>query len=338
MSQTAWPAPPIDLNRLTGHWRVALGAAHDALSANARMQSSRLEDVRTREALLNQERETVARLLDADARVEHVKLVRSLRLPSATRDQLGLRADTLACLFDLDGVLAPSADLHFAAWADAFDEFLARRMEGASVHFSHYARLSRRSDYAEYLHGKPRLQGARDLLASRGITLPEGSPDDPPGAESVWGLANAKNRALQHRLEAEGVNAFAGSARYLQAVADAGVTAVAVSASENTKAILERAGLADLVSLVVDGNVMRTYGLRPKPAADTLVGACERLGILPRHAAAFETTAAGVTAARSAGVGLVVGVVRSDDPAGTLAGTDVVVGDLADLLHARLTR
>jgi beta-phosphoglucomutase-like phosphatase (HAD superfamily) len=335
-ARSAWPEPPVDLNRLTAHWRVALGAAHDALAASARCPRT-LDDIRIRDSRLKDERAVVAALLDADARVEHVRLVRSLTQPSATRDELGLATDTLACIFDLDGVLTASADIHFAAWADTFDEFLARRLEGASVHFSHYARFSRRKDYVENIHGKPRLDGVRAFLASRGITLPEGTPEDAPGTETVWGLANRKNQAFHHRLEAEGVNAFAGSVRYLQALVDAGLSTVVVSASAHTEWILEKAGMIDLVGYVIDGNTMQTRGLQPMPAPDTLQAACEQLAILPRHAAAFETTAAGVAAARSAAIGLLVGVDRSDDPGDTL-GADIVVGDLTDLLHPRLTR
>lgn len=333
--RSAWPEPPVDLNRLTGRWRVALSAAHEALAASARCPTATLDDVRVRDTLLNQEREAVAALLEADARVERVKLVRRLLLPSATRDELGLTPDTLVCLFDLDGVLAASDDVHFAAWADTLDAFLARRMEQASVHFAQYARLSRREDYFEHLHGRPRLDGVRAFLASRGITLPEGTPADPPGAETVWGLANRKNAAFHRRLDQQGVSAFGGAHRYLQATADAGVTTVVVSPSAHTRAILERSGLADLVGYVVDGNLMRDRGLEAKPAPDTLQAACQQLAILPRHAVAFETTDDGVAAARSAGVGFVVGVRGSDD-AGATPGADVVVGDLGDLLGPRV--
>jgi beta-phosphoglucomutase-like phosphatase (HAD superfamily) len=321
----AWPAPPVTLNAVAAGWRVALAAAHDALAANA----TTLDDAGLRATRLNREREAVAALLEADARAGHVQLVRRLTLPSATRRELGLPSVVDACIFDLDGVLAPSDDLHFAAWAQTFDGFISSRSERGSAHFSHYARFSRRTDYAENVHGKPRLDGVRAFLASRGITLPEGTPGDPPGAETVWGLANRKNAVLQTLLAREGLNAFAGSIHYLEATAAAGLAAVVVSASANTRTMLERAGLADLVDVRVDGGTMRAYDLQPLPAPDTLLLACELVGVAPGHAAGFATTRAGVAAARSAHLGFVVGVDRSDDGA---LDADAVVDDLGALL------
>jgi beta-phosphoglucomutase-like phosphatase (HAD superfamily) len=338
-TRPAWPAPPVTLNTISAGWRVALAAAQDALAANARCPTPTLasDDLRVRGLRLTHEREEVASLLDADARMEHVRLVRRLGPPSATKRELGLTPAIDACIFDLDGVLTASSELHFAAWAVTFDEFLARRLERGSVHFSHYARFSRRTDYVELIEGKPRLDGVRAFLASRGITLPEGSPGDPPGAETVHGLANRKNAALQRLLEHAGVSAFAGSHRYLAAAGDAGLASIVVSASANTGAILEHGGLADLVDFSVDGTTMRAQGLQPKPAPDTLQLACALLGVLPAHAAAFETTPTGVEAARAAGMGLVVGVRRASDLPADLA-ADVVVHDLSDLLDPRLTR
>ena len=340
-ARTAWPETPVTLDALSAGWRIALAAAQDALHASAECPAPTLEpdDLRVRTNRLVHEREAVAALLDADARMEHVRLVRALTLPTASKDELGLPAAVDACLFSLDGVLTTSADIHFAAWATAFDEFLNRRLERGSIHFSHYARFSRRSDYDEHIQGQPRLDGVRAFLVSRGITLPEGDPADPPGAETVHGLANRKNQALLRLLEHEGVRAFAGAHRYLQAATDAGLASVVISASANTGAILDRAGLADLVDLRIDGNTMRAEGLRAKPAPDTLVAACDQLHLRPEHVAAFETTAEGVRAARSAGVALVVGVDRSGDGDGLdSARPDVLVGDLAELLAPKLRR
>jgi beta-phosphoglucomutase-like phosphatase (HAD superfamily) len=331
----AWPAPPVTLNAIAAGWRVALAAAHDALAANTKTLEP--EDVRVRTSELAHERERVAALLEADAREGHVQLVRRLSLPTATRHELGLPDPVDACVCDLDGVLAPSDDLHFAAWALTFDGFLSRRLERGSEHFSHYTRFSRRTDYAENVHGKPRLDGVRAFLASRGLTLPEGTPQDPPEAETVWGLANRKNAVLQKLLAHQGVSPFAGSIRYLEAAAAAGLATVVVSASANTQTILERAGLADLVDLRVDAASMRAYDLLPQPAPDTLLLACDLIGVAPEHAAAFVTTPAGVAAARSAGLGFVVGVDRSDNGGGPAA-ADTVVDDLGRLLSTRLAR
>ena len=339
VARRAWPEPPVTVDSLSTGWRAALGAARNALLASAECPLPTLEpiDLRERTTRLTREREQVATLLEADARMEHVKLLRPLTLPTASKRDLGLPATIDACLFDLDGVLTASADIHFAAWAETLDGFLARRFEPAGVHFSHYARLSRRADYDEHIHGKPRLDGVRAFLASRGITLPEGLPGDPPSAETVYGLANRKNEALLRRLSREGVGAFAGSHGYLQAAADAGLTCVVVSASANTGAILDRAGLSDLVDMCVDGNTMRMLGLAAKPAPDTILAACDQLHVKPSHTAAFETTRAGVAAARAAGVGIVVGVERSEG-AGEKLTADILVPDLSRLLNARLLR
>lgn len=338
-ARRAWPEPPVTVDSLSAGWRVALAAARDALLASDRCPTPALGpgDLRERTNRLTHEREEVAALLEADARMARVRLVRPLALPTLSKRELGLPPTVDACVFDLDGVLTPSTDIHFAAWAETLDAFLARRFERAGVHFSHYARLSRRADYEEHIHGKPRLDGVRAFLASRGITLPEGGPDDPPGAETVHGLANRKNEALLRRLDREGVGAFAGSHRYLQAAADAGLVCVVVSASANTASILEHARLADLVDARVDGNTMRALALAAKPAPDTILVACDQLHVLPENAAAFETTPAGVRAARAAGVGVVVGVERSEGATEALD-ADVVVSDLGELLHPGLLR
>jgi HAD superfamily hydrolase (TIGR01509 family) len=333
MTARAWQASPVTANTLTAGWRVALGAAHEALLANAACPTPTLppKDLHARAARLTHERESVAALLEGQAKVEHVRLVRRLTLPTTTRRDLGLPPFVDACLFELDGVLAASDDLHAAAWAETFDSFLARRLERGSVHFSHYARFSRRADYADCLRGRPRLDGVHAFLAGRGITLPEGSPADPPAAETVHGLANRKNAVLLRRLAHQGVSAFAGSNRYLETVAAAGLACVVISASANTASILEHAGLADLVDFEVDGLAMNDLQLRAKPAPDALIAACDRLGIPPSRAAAFETTAAGIAAARAADIGLVVGITGSEDAPASLA-VDVQVTDLADLL------
>lgn len=329
---------PLTADALSAGWRVALAAARGALAANAQTPTPTLDDeeIHARTQQLVHERDEVERLLEADARMEHVRLVRHLALPTATKHDLGQPDEVTACLFELDGVLTTSDDLHFAAWAEAFDDLLARRLDTASAHFSHYARFSRRGDYDEHVAGKPRIDGARALLSSRGITLPEGEPDDPPEAETVNGLANLKNAALRRRLEHEGIAAFTGSRRYLEAAAAAGLATAVVSASAHTRAMLERAGLADLVDVTIDGAAMSASGLEPKPAPDTLIAACELLGTRPERAAAFETTTAGLRAARTAGARLVVHVTRDGGDPAPAGLADVSVRDLADLLQPRL--
>jgi len=330
----------VSLDALNADWRDALDAAQDALQATTSCPTHLLtaEELRERGTRLTQDRSAVAQLLDRVARDEHVRLLHRLTAPRATKRMLGLPAAVQACVFDLDGVLTSSADGHAAAWADTFDELLSRRLERAGVHFSHYARFSRRADYDEHIDGKPRLDGVRAFLASRGIILPEGEPGDPPRAETVYGLANRKNEALLRRLDRQGVAAFEGSRRYLEAAREAGLPCAVVSASANTSRILERAGLTSLIGERIDGNAIDAERLRAKPAPDTLLAVCRRLAVQPQQAAVFETTRAGVAAARTAGFDLVVGVDRSGGADKLLAqGADVVVTDLAELIRPELT-
>ena len=321
---------------MTAQWRVALDAAEDALRAAGASGMSMLPvDERRREASrLTEERSSVANLLDAVARENHVRLRRPLSAPRATTRMVGLPTGTRACIFDLDGVLTASAELHAAAWARTFDEFLARRA-GRAGELAHLLRpFDVREDYYTYVHGRPRLDGVRAFLTSRGINLPAGRPDDPGGAETVYGLANRKNDVLRRLLASRGVVAFEGSRRYLHAAREAGLRCAVVSPSLNTAEILARAGLDDLVDHRVDGESMARESLRPKPAPDTLLAACRSLGTRPEDAATFETTQAGLIAAQSAGVGTVVAIDRSART-GRRAGTGVV-GDLVQLLDPAL--
>lgn len=328
-----------DLDALVAHWRLALDTAEDALGSSATGMSRLSEsELHLHRAWLAQERRSVACLLDAIARERHVRLRRSLSSPRATRRMLALPGDVLGCLFDLDGVLTASAELHAAAWAETFDEFLSRRAEHASADFAHFVRpFDPRDDYFVHLHGRPRLEGVRDFLASRGISLREGAARDRTDEETVHGLADRKNESLRRLLEREGVRAFEGSRRYLEAAREAGLRCAVVSPSANTEEILERAGLAELVEARVDGETIDRDHLGAKPAPDTLVAACRLLHVQPDEAAAFETTPAGIAAARTAGIRLVLGVDRAGR-GGALreAGADVVTSGLAELLDPAL--
>jgi beta-phosphoglucomutase-like phosphatase (HAD superfamily) len=324
------------LDEVGAHWRVALFAAHDALSAAracGRSSGWSAGELTLLERKLAEERLTTERLLDAVAREEHVRLTHRLVTPRATAQTLGLPHGTRACLFDLDGVLTGSAELHAAAWRESINDLLSRRFERVGERFGPYRPFSARRDYYRYLHGKPRLAGAHAFLASRGIVLPEGRPDDPSDAETVFGLGNRKNQALQHRLESEGIHAFAGSVSYLEAAREADVKCAVLSASTNTEAILRHAGLASLVDALVDGNTIRRRELEPKPAPDTILTACELLGVAPGQAAVFETTVEGLEAGRAARVAVAVAVDRSGRTETLHAhGARLVVTDLAELL------
>ena len=241
------------------------------------------------------------------------------------------------CLFDLDGVLTASAEIHAAAWRDSLNEFLSRRLELTGERFGPFRPFSTRRDYYRYLHGKPRVQGLHAFLASRGIKLPEGRPGDEAQTETVHGLANRKTQAFQHRLERVGVQAFAGTVQYLEEAREAGLRCAVISASTNTEAMLARAGLTPLIDSTVDGNVIRREGLEGKPAPDTIIEACHLLGLDAAEAATFETTVDGLEASRAAGVGYVVGVDRAvPDESLRGHGAGRVVSDLVELLDLRV--
>ncbi|MEI8410752.1 MULTISPECIES: beta-phosphoglucomutase family hydrolase [unclassified Kribbella] len=243
---------------------------------------------------------------------------------------LGLPTGIRACLFDLDGVLTDTAAVHAAAWKEMFDEFLRAYAEQHGVPFRPF---DARAEYDEHVDGKPRSNGVRDFLTSRGIHLPDGTADDPPDAMTINGLGNRKNAAVQRRIRTEGVAVFEGSRRYLQAVEKAGLRRAVVSSSANTREVLEVTGLAPYVEEVVDGVTIRTEGLLGKPAPDTFLAAAQRFGVDPAEAAVFEDALAGVAAGQAGGFGLVVGVDRvgQADELKT-HGADVVVQDLAELL------
>ena len=247
---------------------------------------------------------------------------------------LGLTAGIKACLFDLDGVLTDTAAVHAAAWKEMFDEFL---QEYSGKHGIPFVPFDAHAEYETYVDGKPRVDGVRDFLASRGIVLPEGLPDDPPTAVTVNGLGNRKNVAVQRRIRQDGVRVFEGSRRYLQAAERAGLRRAVVSSSANTQEVLEVTGLAQYVEERVDGLTIRAEGLRGKPAPDTFLAAARRFGVEPSEAAVFEDALAGVAAGRAGGFGLVVGVDRVGQADALRAhGADIVVTDLAELLDQQV--
>ena len=243
---------------------------------------------------------------------------------------LGLPDQVTACLFDLDGVLTRTAVVHDAAWAQVFDDFLRSR---ASETGTAFVPFDRDEDYNLYVDGRPRADGVRTFLASRGITLPEGSPDDPPTALTVHGLGNRKNVVLLDVIHREGVQAYDGSVRYLHAARDAGLRRAVVSASANCADVLRAAGITDLLEVRVDGVVAAAEGLRGKPEPDTFLAAARRLGVEPERAAVFEDAVAGVQAGRAGGFGAVIGVDRVDHADELRAGgASIVVKDLSELL------
>lgn len=246
---------------------------------------------------------------------------------------LGLPDGTRACLFDLDGVLTDTARVHAAAWKQMFDEFLQAWAEREGVAFVPFDVAA---DYGAHVDGRPRLEGTREFLRSRGIELPEGGPGDPADAATVWALSTRKNDLVQQKIDTVGVVVYPGSVRYLHAVRDAGIATACVSSSANAGRVLEVADLAELVDHRVDGRTARERGLPGKPAPDTFLAAAADLHVPPSAAVVFEDALAGVAAGRAGGFGRVVGVDRLGQADALRAtGADVVVTDLAELLEER---
>ncbi len=228
-----------------------------------------------------------------------------------------------AALFDLDGVLTPTAEVHMRAWDRLFNEYLAEL--GGHQPYTE-------ADYFDYVDGKPRYDGVRSFLASRGITLPEGTPDDAADAETVCGLGNRKNAVFTAVLAADGVEPYPASVRLLDFLAARGTKVAVVSSSRNAPGVLAASGLADRFEIVIDGQVAAAEGIAGKPAPDTYLVAAERLGVGRERAVVFEDATSGVAAGHAGRFGLVVGVDRgAGADALTESGADVVVAELDEL-------
>ncbi|WP_406364754.1 beta-phosphoglucomutase family hydrolase [Streptomyces sp. NBC_00645] len=240
--------------------------------------------------------------------------------------ELGLPKQILACLFDLDGVITKTAVVHAAAWKQTFDDFLRGR-DGDG-----FRPFDDAGDYAEYVDGLPRADGVRSFLASRGIELPEGTPDDPPDRTTVHGLGNRKNELLLEMIRTDGVEAYDGTLRYIEAVRARGLRTAVVSSSANCRDILRSVGAESLFDVRIDGVVATERRLPGKPRPDTFLAAAKDLGVDPSGAAVFEDALAGMDAGRSGHFGYVVGVDRVGQGAALRAhGADIVVRDLAEL-------
>jgi beta-phosphoglucomutase family hydrolase len=246
---------------------------------------------------------------------------------------LGLPDGVRGCLFDLDGVLTQTAKVHDAAWKEMFDAYLRERAQRTGEQFVPFDPVK---DYDEYVDGKPRPDGVRSFLESRGITLPDGQDDDPASAETVHGLGNRKNEILLRRIREDGVQAYPGSVAFVRAVKDAGMPRAVVSSSANCRDVLIAAGLEDLFDARIDGLVAERDHLRGKPAPDTFLAGARALGLKPTAGAVFEDALAGVAAGRAGGFGFVVGVDRVGQAQALREhGADVVVTDLSELMEHR---
>jgi beta-phosphoglucomutase family hydrolase len=249
--------------------------------------------------------------------------------PSFTRDRFD------AVLFDLDGVLTSTAEIHASAWKRMFDDYLRRR---AAERTEPFRPFEIETDYRQFVDGRPRYEGVRTFLDSRGIKLPQGTPDSPPGEESVCGLGNVKDALVQEAIDAGKVRSFPGSIEFARRIKRDGLKTAVVTSSRNCTPVLKAAGIADLFEVQVDGLTIEREHLRGKPASDSFLKAAERLGVQPSRAVVVEDAIAGVQAGRAGRFGLVIGVDRHGD-ADSLrrGGADIVVSDLSELLDGSST-
>jgi beta-phosphoglucomutase family hydrolase len=245
---------------------------------------------------------------------------------------LGLPDSVTTCLFDLDGVLTQTAKVHAAAWKQMFDDYLRTRAQKLGEEFVPFDPVA---EYDEYVDGKPRYEGVSSFLASRGIELPRGTPQDPPDAETIDGLGNRKNEIVLKMIKEHGVEPYEGSVRYVKAAREAGLRRVVVSSSTNCRDVLEHAGIIELFEEIIDGVVAEREHLNGKPAPDTFLAGARAVGATPAQAAVYEDALAGVAAGRAGNFGFVVGVDRVGQADALKAhGADIVVRDLAELLPA----
>ena len=244
--------------------------------------------------------------------------------------KVGLPAAARACLFDLDGVLTQTAKVHAAAWKEMFDEFLGSRSHRSGEPFVPF---DSGADYQTYVDGKPRDDGTRAFLASRGIQLPDGDAGDPAGDATVAGLGRRKNDIVLRKIHDTGVEVYPGSVRYLDACRTAGLKVAFVSSSANTRTVLHVTDLDGRVDQVVDAQVAAERKLAGKPAPDTFLAGADLLAVPAAQCAVFEDALAGVAAGHAGHFAVVVGVDRVGHAAALAAhGADLVVQDLSELL------
>ena len=240
-----------------------------------------------------------------------------------TRDQYD------AVLLDLDGVITDTANIHAACWKQMFDAYLQQRTAERGEPFRPFEIAT---DYRLYVDGKPRFDGVRDFLTSRGIQLPEGSPDDPPQAETVGGLGNRKNDLVNKVIKEGGVEPYEGSVKLIHQLRHQGFKIAVVTSSQNCEAVLKATKLDAFFEVRVDGNTIRAQHLAGKPAPDTFLAAARRLGVEPARAVVVEDAISGVQAGCSGHFGLVIGVARKGNAEELRQqGAHLVVKDLGEL-------
>jgi alpha,alpha-trehalase len=235
-----------------------------------------------------------------------------------------------AVIFDLDGVITDTASTHSTAWKALFDEYLKQRADQSGEPFVPF---DPDTDYRQWVDGKPRYEGVRSFLESRGVTLPYGDPEDGPEQETICGLGNKKNPMFLARLEEDGVEVYDSSVNLVRDLLDKGIRTAIVSSSKNCVAILKAAEITDLFEVKVDGVDAARLGLTGKPEPDTFLEAVREMGIDPTRAVVVEDAIAGVQAGRAGGFGCVLGIDRVGDPDALKDnGADVVVSDLEEVI------
>jgi len=235
-----------------------------------------------------------------------------------------------AVLFDLDGVLTATAEVHASCWKKTFDHYLQLRAAKNNEPFQPFD-LNR--DYSSYVDGMPRFDGVKSFLESRGIDLPYGHPDDPPDRETICGIGNRKEDLLIKTLKTVGVQVYEGSVAWVRHLRSTGIKTAVVSSSKNCQAVLEAGGIDDLFDARVDGHIVEDQKLPGKPAPDTYLHASALLHASPRRAVIVEDAIVGVQAGRNGGFGLVIGVDRKNHGEALREnGADVVVTDLKEML------
>jgi beta-phosphoglucomutase family hydrolase len=235
-----------------------------------------------------------------------------------------------AVLFDLDGVITDTANLHATSWKQMFDEYLQKRAREKGEAFHPF---DIGSDYRLYVDGKPRFDGVRDFLRSRNIKLPEGTLEDPAEAETVCGLGNRKDDLVNDAIANFGVEPYSGSVRFIHQLQRKGFKIAVVTSSQNCAAVLEAAKLDGFFEVRVDGNTILDEGLRGKPAPDTFLRAARLLGVEPRRTVVLEDAISGVQAGSVGNFGLVIGIARKGNADElTHHGAHLVVRDLEELV------
>jgi len=234
-----------------------------------------------------------------------------------------------AVIFDLDGVITKTAKTHALAWKKMFDEYLMLR---ETKYGEKFIEFNPTDDYLAYVDGKPRYNGVKSFLVSRGIEIPFGSPSDPAGAETCCGLGNKKNLAFNEVLNSEGVEIFPSTISLIKELKQAGIRLGVASSSKNCRAVLEKASLSGFFEVRVDGIVSAELGLNGKPEPDIFLKACELLGVKPEKSIVVEDAVSGVQAGARGKFGLTIGIARENNSDELLrAGAQLVVNDIAEI-------